>query len=96
MVVTQGAAGSQIRTGGRVLRIPAVAPAALVDPTGCGDAYRAGLLYGIAAQWDWEKTGRLAAILGTVKIAAQGGQNHPVDRSAIAAVYDQAFGGDLW
>ena len=96
MVVTQGAAGSVIHTGGRVVTIPAVAPAALVDPTGCGDAYRAGLLYGIGQRWDWEKTGRLAALLGTLKIGSQGGQNHTVDRAALAALYDQAFHGTLW
>jgi adenosine kinase len=96
VIVTRGADGSSIHTDGRVLTVPAVAPAALSDPTGCGDAYRAGLLYGIAQQWDWEKTGRLAAILGALKIAAQGGQNHAVDRAAIAALYDETFAGDLW
>jgi adenosine kinase len=96
MVVTLGAAGSVIHAGGRVVTIPAVAPAALVDPTGCGDAYRAGLLYGIAQGWEWEKTGRLAALLGTLKIGSQGGQNHTVDRDAIAALYDRTFGGNLW
>jgi len=96
MVVTLGAAGSRIHAGGAVVTVPAVAPAAVVDPTGCGDAYRAGLLYGIAAGWDWEKTGRLASILGTLKIAAQGGQNHAVGRDAIASLYEQAFGGHLW
>ena len=96
MVVTLGAAGSLIHAGGRVVTIPAVAPAALVDPTGCGDAYRAGLLYGITQGWDWEKTGRLAALLGTLKIGSQGGQNHTVDRDAIAALYDRTFGANLW
>jgi len=96
LVVTQGADGSAIHTDGRVLTIPAVAPAALSDPTGCGDAYRAGLLYGIGQEWGWERTGRLAAILGALKIAAQGGQNHAVDREAMAVLYDETFHGDLW
>jgi adenosine kinase len=96
MVVTQGADGSRIYEGGRLLTIAPVAPAALVDPTGCGDAYRAGLLYGIAHRWDWEKTGRLAAIMGALKIAAQGGQNHAVSRDAVAALYAETFAGDLW
>ena len=96
LVVTQGGDGSSIHADGRVLFIPAVAPTALSDPTGCGDAYRAGLLYGIAHEWDWERTGRLAAILGALKIAAQGGQNHVVDRANMAALYDEAFHGDLW
>jgi adenosine kinase len=96
MIVTQGADGSRIHADGRVLQIPPVAPAALVDPTGCGDAYRAGLLYGIARQWDWERTGRLAAILGSVKIASQGGQNHALDRDTVAAIYAETFAGNLW
>ena len=57
MVVTLGAEGSRIHADGQVLTIPAVTPAALLDPTGCGDAYRAGLLYGIAQGWDWERPG---------------------------------------
>ena len=70
--------------------------AALVDPTGCGDAYRAGLLYGIAHGWDWQRTGRLASILGSVKIASRGGQNHIVDRDQLASLYAENFGGSLW
>ena len=96
LIVTLGAEGSRIHAGGRVLAIPAVAPAALADPTGCGDAYRAGLLYGIAAQWDWEKIGRLATILGTLKIASQGGQNHVVNRDVVSSLYGRHFHGNLW
>jgi adenosine kinase len=96
MIVTLGAEGSRIHTDGSMLTIPAVAPAALVDPTGCGDAYRAGLLYGIGQRWDWEKTGRLASILGAQKIAARGGQNHVVTRDLVAGVYNDRFGSDLW
>jgi len=96
LVVTKGADGSSIHVDGRVLDVPVVAPTALCDPTGCGDAYRAGLLYGIASGWEWERTGRLAAILGAVKIAAQGGQNHSLDRAAIARLYDETFHSDLW
>ena len=70
LIVTRGAEGSLIHVDGTVLEIAAVKPAALVDPTGCGDAYRAGLLYGIANGWDWERTGRLASLLGSVKIAS--------------------------
>jgi adenosine kinase len=96
LVVTMGADGSRIHAGDRVLSIPAVKPAALVDPTGCGDAYRAGLLYGIAHGWDWEKTGRVAALLGAAKIATRGGQNHTVGRDSIAALYYEIFGNHLW
>jgi adenosine kinase len=96
LVVTQGAWGSTIYAQGRRYNIPAVRPAAEVDPTGCGDAYRAGLLYGIAQGWDWERTGRLASVLGSVKIASRGAQNHDVNRETIAALYSNAFGGNLW
>src|SRR5712664_2561537 len=69
VVVTQGAQGSLVYTGGRTEAIPSVKPARVVDPTGCGDAYRAGLLYGIANDLDWPTTGRLASLLGSIKIA---------------------------
>jgi adenosine kinase len=96
LIVTLGGDGSRIYTDGMVLDVPSVAPAALVDPTGCGDAYRAGLLYGIAHGWDWQRTGRLASILGSVKIASRGGQNHIVDRDRLASLYAERFGGSLW
>jgi adenosine kinase len=96
LVVTQGAEGSVIHAGGATHAIPAVKPAAVVDPTGCGDAYRAGLLYGIAQKWDWTRTGRLAAVLGSLKIASRGGQNHAVNRESVAALYAKAFGEDVF
>jgi len=96
LIVTLGADGSRIYSEGEVIDIPAVRPAALVDPTGCGDAYRAGLLYGIAHEWEWVRTGRLAALLGSVKIASRGGQNHAVDRERLAELYAAHFGGSLW
>jgi len=54
------------------------------------------LLYGIAHDWEWLRTGRLAALLGSVKIASRGGQNHAVDRERLAELYDAHFGGSLW
>jgi adenosine kinase len=73
-----------------------VPPAHEVDTTGCGDAYRAGLLYGIAHGWDWLRTGRLASLLGSLKIAQRGGQNHQFDRVSVAGHYHKAFGAALW
>ena len=70
--------------------------AAVIDPTGCGDAYRAGLLYGIGAGFDWRKTGQLAAVMGALKIASRGGQNHVASRADIAALYQRSFGAPLW
>jgi len=96
LIVTQGAAGSTIYTGGETLRIPSVKAAAVVDPTGCGDAYRAGLLYGIAQGYDWPTTGRLASLMGAIKIASRGGQNHRLTREEIGARYREAFGASIW
>jgi len=96
LVVTMGGEGSIIHAGGATYAIPAVRPSAIVDPTGCGDAYRAGLLYGIGHDWDWETTGKLASVMGTIKIESRGGQNHAVDRDTIALRYRDAFGELPW
>jgi adenosine kinase len=95
LVVTRGGSGSQIWAEGRVYEIPAVAPTAVVDPTGCGDAYRAGLLYGMVNGLDWDTTGRLASLLGALKSAERGAQNHPVVRSDIEDRFAAAFGRSL-
>ena len=91
IVVTLGSRGSEIYTRGKLLRVPSVEASSVVDPTGCGDAYRAGLLYGIQAGWDWEVTGRLASLMGAIKVAARGGQNHVIDRDEIHQRYREAF-----
>jgi adenosine kinase len=95
-IVTRGGQGSVIYTEGQEINIPAVAPAAVADPTGCGDAYRAGILYGLMAGWDWERTGRLASLLGSIKIAHRGPQNHSFTRDTLAQQYRAAFGSELW
>jgi adenosine kinase len=96
LVVTRGAEGSTIYSGGQAIQIPSVAATAVVDPTGCGDAYRAGLLYGIAQGYDWPTTGRLASLMGSIKIASRGGQNHQATREQIGARYREAFGTAPW
>ena len=96
MIVTKGSDGSEIIANGETLTIPSVWPEREEDPTGCGDAYRAGLLYGIAHGWNWQKTGRLASLLGSIKIAARGGQNHTFDRASLGARYERAFDAALW
>ena len=96
LVVTRGGEGSQIFTGGKLIEIPCVKAEQIVDPTGCGDAYRAGLLYGIQNGLDWLQTGRLASLLGSVKIASRGGQNHHLYRDLVADKYQQAFGERIW
>ena len=96
LVVTLGAKGSLMMSGGRRIEIPAVTPDKVVDPTGCGDAYRAGLLYGIASGLDLPVAGRLASLLGSIKIASRGGQNHRFTRDEVESRYREAFGGALW
>jgi adenosine kinase len=92
LIVTRGEKGSEIYAGGERFDIPCVTAAAVVDPTGCGDAYRAGLLYGIANGFDWPTTGRLASLMGSIKIAHQGGQNHAFTAAQIAERFEQEFG----
>lgn len=91
LIVTLGAEGSHIYADGQRHVIPSVKPTAVVDPTGCGDAYRAGLLYGIVRKWDWLACGRLAATMGAIKIASRGGQNHKPSREEIENIYSQAL-----
>lgn len=92
LVITRGGEGSSIFTAGRRIDIPPVAPAGIADPTGCGDAYRAGLLHGISRNLPWEETGRLASLIGALKIAQQGTQNHRFTPASLAADYRAAFG----
>jgi len=92
LVLTLGAEGSRIYVGGKQIEIPTVKPAALLDPTGCGDAYRAGLLHGIMNGYDWETTGRLASLLGAIKIAHRGGQNHRFTPQELADQFKANFG----
>jgi len=96
LVVTLGAKGSLLMAGGRRVEIPAVRPERVVDPTGCGDAFRAGLLYGLAAGMELEAAGRLASLLGSIKIASRGGQNHRFTRDEVAQRYKDAFGSSIW
>lgn len=96
LVVTRGAEGSVIHAGGERHDIPSVKAEAVVDPTGCGDAYRAGLLYGIANGLEWPVTGRLASLMGAIKVASRGGQNHAPTRAEIADRFAAAFGRRPW
>jgi adenosine kinase len=96
LIVTLGAKGSLIYANGKALEIPCAQTDEVIDPTGCGDAYRAGLLYGIGNGLDWEMTGRLASLMGGIKIAHRGGQNHHVTRDEVAARFKENFGTSLW
>lgn len=92
LIVTRGAEGSVIYTNGQQVEVPSVKPETLVDPTGCGDAYRAGLLYGITHDMDWRTTGQLGSLLGALKISQRGGQNHRFTRDEIDQRYFEIFG----
>jgi adenosine kinase len=96
LIVTRGAQGADIHAGGRRLHIPAARARQIVDPTGCGDAFRAGLLYGLAKGMDWETTGRLAATMGALKIEHSGAQNHAASRDQIAERFRESFGFRPW
>jgi adenosine kinase len=91
-IITRGGDGSTIYADGKEIIIPSAKPTVLLDPTGCGDAYRAGLMHGIQQGWDWETTGRLASLLGSLKIASRGGQNHAPSKDELAQQFQQHFG----
>lgn len=95
LIITRGADGSLIHTPTGTLTIPAARAQTVVDPTGCGDAYRAGLLHGLSRGLDWPITGRIAALIGAIKIESLGPQNHRFTRAEFAARYEQSFGTSL-
>lgn len=94
-IETLGPHGSRIHTQGNIIEVPAAKISEPKDPTGCGDAYRAGLLYGLANNLDWQVTGRLASLIGGIKIEQAGTQNHSFDRDYIEARFKDSFGMSL-
>lgn len=92
LIVTRGGKGSEIFHAGGKLQIPAVETSEALDPTGCGDAYRAGLLYGITNELDWETTGRIASLMGGIKIETHGTQNHRISRGEFEMRFEASFG----
>jgi len=92
LIITLGGKGSKIYTKGKCIDIPPATPKAILDPTGCGDAYRAGLLYGLMNELDWEVTGRIASLMGAIKIEHHGTQNHFFDLHKFKARYQESFG----
>jgi adenosine kinase len=93
LVVTRGAEGSVIHTQGRTWTIPCATPRAVVDPTGCGDAYRAGLIHGLLRGMDWETTGRVASLMGAIKIESRGPQNHRFTPPEFERRFQDSFAG---
>jgi adenosine kinase len=95
LIVTKGGDGSTIYAEGREITIPSAKATAVVDPTGCGDAYRAGLIHGLLHGLPWEKTGRIASLVGALKIAVRGTQNHAFTMDEFRAEYRRHFGDSL-
>ncbi len=80
LIITRGGEGSEIHINGEAIAIPAVSVTSAIDPTGCGDAYRAGLLYALDKGWSWDVAGRVGALLGAIKVEHRGTQNHTFTR----------------
>jgi adenosine kinase len=91
LIVTRGGEGSVIHAGGKRVEVEPVRAVAVNDPTGCGDAYRAGLLYGIMNDMDWLTCGRIASLMGSIKIASHGTQNHRFSRDEFITRFREAF-----
>ena len=91
LIITRGGKGSEIYADQKRYDIPTAKPAALLDPTGCGDSYRAGLLYGLMEGLDWETTGRIASLLGAIKIETKGTQNHSFTLDEFKARFKENF-----
>jgi adenosine kinase len=95
VIVTRGGKGSQIHSKGDLIEIPCAPVSSMGDPTGCGDAYRAGLLYGLMNKMDWATTGRIASLMGAYKIEQAGTQNHTFTMDEFGARFKDAFGCQL-
>ncbi|WP_028357148.1 carbohydrate kinase family protein [Brackiella oedipodis] len=96
VVITRGTKGAELYENGQTTTIPAVKPEKIEDPTGCGDAHRAGLLYGLSQGWSWLNSCRLGSIMGSLKIASQGPQNHDIDLDHVKALFTQNFQENPW
>ena len=92
LIITRGGNGSVIYTSTKRYDIPVVNTAKVEDPTGCGDAYRAGLLFGLMNDMDWDTTGRIASLMGAIKIAHPGTQNHTFEPQEFRDRFTQEFG----
>ena len=95
LIVTRGARGAVVHTGGASIVIPPARAGDTVDPTGCGDAFRAGLIHGLVNGMDWETTGRLASLMGALKVERHGTQNHRCTRADLEARFRESFGRSL-
>ncbi|MBT7442569.1 MAG: carbohydrate kinase family protein [Methylococcales bacterium] len=95
LIVTLGGDGSKIYHAGEIIEVEAAPVSNLADPTGCGDAYRAGLLFGMMNKLDWLTTGRIAGLCGAIKIEQSGTQNHRFSKGEFEARFKASYGVDL-
>ncbi len=95
LIVTLGSKGSHIYTSNQRFDIPPAVTKTISDPTGCGDAYRAGLLYGLTNDMDWETTGRIASLMGSIKVEVNGTQNHSFALDEFETLFRDVFGRDM-
>ncbi|MEE9494197.1 MAG: carbohydrate kinase family protein [Gammaproteobacteria bacterium] len=95
LIVTRGSEGSVIYTESEKMTIATAKASQLVDPTGCGDAYRGGLLFGLMNQLDWQQIGQIAALMGTIKIEKHGTQNHAFEKTEFEQRYQDSFGENI-
>ncbi len=91
LIVTRGGEGSTVYSKGKKIKIPVVSVTEINDPTGCGDAYRAGLIYGLMQDMDWETTCRIASLIGAIKIQHHGTQNHTFTTDEFAEQFKNEF-----
>ena len=89
LIITKGAHGSEIYADNKIYQIAPIKTSKLLDPTGCGDAFRSGLIYGISAGWEWSKIGKLGSVMGAIKIGYEGGQNHRPTISEIETLFGE-------
>ncbi len=92
LIITRAGEGSYIYALNHRYDIPAAQVEAINDPTGCGDAYRAGLLYGLLNGLDWKTTGQIASLMGAIKIETPGTQNHSFTMDEFRQRYEVNFG----
>ena len=95
LIVTRGGQGSEVYHAGEMIKIACAATSGVVDPTGCGDAYRAGVMHGMATARDWKTCGQMGSLCGAIKIEQSGTQNHTFTSASFAERYQQAFGESL-
>jgi len=91
LVITLGEKGSVLKSASQIVKIPKIKREKTVDPTGAGDAYRAGLIKGLISGYDLEKTGRLAAVVSVYAVEKYGTQNHKFTFSQVKSRYRQNF-----